>query len=248
MASRAVSLWRGAGVEAGRPRPEPRGPRFRPALAALPEIDATPAEASGALKCRSILVGLLRPFGPAASVWADDLVDEFGSIAAVLAAGPAAQARILGAGNPAIAASRHGPRGDAARAAQGSGREPDPGQLRGAARLSLRRHGASAGRAAPGAVPQFEEPAAARRGDGRGHDQRDPGLSRARSCAARSRSAPPPSSWCTTIPRATPSPAAGDIEATRRIVEAGRPFEIRIHDHVIIARSGWSSFRALGLI
>ena len=49
-------------------------------------------------------------------------------------------------------------------------------------------------------------------------------------------------------PSGDPEPSAGDIEATRRIVDAGRPFDIRIHDHVIVARSGWSSFRTLGLI
>lgn len=49
-------------------------------------------------------------------------------------------------------------------------------------------------------------------------------------------------------PSGDPQPSKGDIEATRRVAEAARPFEIRIHDHVIIARSGWSSFRNLGLI
>jgi len=49
-------------------------------------------------------------------------------------------------------------------------------------------------------------------------------------------------------PSGDPQPSEGDVEATRRVAEAARPFEIRIHDHVIIARSGWSSFRNLGLI
>jgi DNA repair protein RadC len=49
-------------------------------------------------------------------------------------------------------------------------------------------------------------------------------------------------------PSGDPQPSRGDIEATYRVAEAGRPFEIRLHDHVIIARSGWSSFRVLGLI
>jgi DNA repair protein RadC len=43
-------------------------------------------------------------------------------------------------------------------------------------------------------------------------------------------------------------PSRSDIQATRRIADAGRALDICIHDHVIIARSGWSSFRALGLI
>lgn len=49
-------------------------------------------------------------------------------------------------------------------------------------------------------------------------------------------------------PSGDPAPSAGDIEATRRIVTAGRALDIRVHDHVILARAGWSSFRALGLI
>jgi DNA repair protein RadC len=49
-------------------------------------------------------------------------------------------------------------------------------------------------------------------------------------------------------PSGDPQPSAGDIEATRRVAAAGRPFEIQIHDHVVIARSGWSSFRSLGLL
>jgi DNA repair protein RadC len=49
-------------------------------------------------------------------------------------------------------------------------------------------------------------------------------------------------------PSGDPKPSRVDIEATYRVVEAGRPFDIRVHDHVIIARSGWSSFRVLGLI
>lgn len=49
-------------------------------------------------------------------------------------------------------------------------------------------------------------------------------------------------------PSGDPRPSRGDIDATRQIAEAGRTFDICIHDHVIVARSGWSSFRALGLL
>src|SRR6185295_17903524 len=45
---------------------------------------------------------LLRSFGPSAAAWSRELIAEFGSVAAVLAAGPHALARIIGAGNPAI--------------------------------------------------------------------------------------------------------------------------------------------------
>jgi DNA repair protein RadC len=49
-------------------------------------------------------------------------------------------------------------------------------------------------------------------------------------------------------PSGDPQPSKGDIEATRRIMDAARPFEIQVHDHVVIARSGWSSFRTMRLI
>lgn len=49
-------------------------------------------------------------------------------------------------------------------------------------------------------------------------------------------------------PSGDPRPSRDDLEATRRIAEAAGPLDICIHDHVIIARSGWCSFRALGLI
>ena len=49
-------------------------------------------------------------------------------------------------------------------------------------------------------------------------------------------------------PSGDPAPSQGDIDATRRIANAARSLDICIHDHVIVARSGWSSFRTLGLM
>jgi DNA repair protein RadC len=49
-------------------------------------------------------------------------------------------------------------------------------------------------------------------------------------------------------PSGDSQPSEGDIRATRRVAEAAQGLDIRIHDHVIVARSGWSSFRMLGLI
>jgi len=43
-------------------------------------------------------------------------------------------------------------------------------------------------------------------------------------------------------------PSKGDVEATRRIAEAARLMGICLHDHIVISRSGWSSFRRLGLL
>lgn len=49
-------------------------------------------------------------------------------------------------------------------------------------------------------------------------------------------------------PSGDPKPSAADIDMTNLIIEAARPFEITIHDHVIIARNGHTSFRNEGLI
>jgi len=49
-------------------------------------------------------------------------------------------------------------------------------------------------------------------------------------------------------PSGDPSPSQGDIDSTRRIAEAAKALDICIHDHLIVARSGWSSFRNLGLL
>jgi len=49
-------------------------------------------------------------------------------------------------------------------------------------------------------------------------------------------------------PSGDPTPSRDDIEATRRIAEAARALDICVHDHVIVGGSGWTSFRALGLL
>jgi DNA repair protein RadC len=49
-------------------------------------------------------------------------------------------------------------------------------------------------------------------------------------------------------PSGDPRPSRGDMEATRRVATAASALDICIHDHVIVARSGCSSFRALGLL
>ena len=47
-------------------------------------------------------------------------------------------------------------------------------------------------------------------------------------------------------PSGDPSPSAADIEATRRIGAAAALMDIRLHDHLVIARSGWVSLKRLG--
>ncbi len=49
-------------------------------------------------------------------------------------------------------------------------------------------------------------------------------------------------------PSGDPKPSNADIEMTNLIIDAAKPFDITIHDHVIIARNGHISFRNEGLI
>ncbi len=49
-------------------------------------------------------------------------------------------------------------------------------------------------------------------------------------------------------PSGDPTPSKADIEMTEEIIEAGRPFSIVIHDHVIVSRNGTNSMRNMGLI
>ena len=43
-------------------------------------------------------------------------------------------------------------------------------------------------------------------------------------------------------------PSGGDVDATRRIAEAALILGICLHDHIIVSRAGWTSFRKLGLL
>lgn len=49
-------------------------------------------------------------------------------------------------------------------------------------------------------------------------------------------------------PSGDPAPSRADIDITRRVAEAGKRMGIALHDHVIIAASGHSSLRAMGLL
>jgi len=49
-------------------------------------------------------------------------------------------------------------------------------------------------------------------------------------------------------PSGDPTPSKADIEMTRQVVEAGRALNVAVHDHVIVAAHGVTSFRAQGLI
>ena len=49
-------------------------------------------------------------------------------------------------------------------------------------------------------------------------------------------------------PSGDPTPSRADIDMTRMIVTASRPLGVQVHDHVIVGRAGYASFRALKLI
>jgi DNA repair protein RadC len=49
-------------------------------------------------------------------------------------------------------------------------------------------------------------------------------------------------------PSGDPTPSRADIEMTRDVAVAAKALRIEVHDHVIVERSGHSSFKALGLL
>lgn len=49
-------------------------------------------------------------------------------------------------------------------------------------------------------------------------------------------------------PSGDPTPSRGDIEMTRKVVDAAALFDIVLHDHLVVGRDGVASFRTLGLL
>ncbi len=49
-------------------------------------------------------------------------------------------------------------------------------------------------------------------------------------------------------PSGDPKPSQADIDMTRAILRAAEPFSIAVHDHVIVSRGGYSSFKSMGLL
>jgi DNA repair protein RadC len=49
-------------------------------------------------------------------------------------------------------------------------------------------------------------------------------------------------------PSGDPKPSQADIDMTRQIIRAAEPFNIIVHDHIIISKNGYSSFKSLGII
>ena len=49
-------------------------------------------------------------------------------------------------------------------------------------------------------------------------------------------------------PSGDPLPSDADIDMTRKVVEAGRSLGIRVHDHVVVGKGSFASFKTLGLL
>jgi DNA repair protein RadC len=49
-------------------------------------------------------------------------------------------------------------------------------------------------------------------------------------------------------PSGDPSPSQTDVDMTRAIIRAAEPFNVIIHDHIIVSKHGYASFKNLGLI
>lgn len=49
-------------------------------------------------------------------------------------------------------------------------------------------------------------------------------------------------------PSGDPTPSKADLAMTEKIIEAARPFDITIHDHIVMARGSHFSFKQEGLI
>ena len=49
-------------------------------------------------------------------------------------------------------------------------------------------------------------------------------------------------------PSGNPQPSKADIDMTRQIVTAARSLNIVVHDHVVIGKGQYASFKSLGLL
>ncbi len=49
-------------------------------------------------------------------------------------------------------------------------------------------------------------------------------------------------------PSGDPTPSAADIETTKKIIDAGKPLHVKVHDHIIVGKTMTTSFKSLQLI
>jgi len=196
---------------------------------------------------RQILVELLKPFGPGAATWAHKLINEFGSLAAVLAATPCAQARILGEGNPAI---RHLDMVRGVMLHVLRMQMQDEPVISNSETLIDYLFAEMAHLPAERLRVLFLNSKNRLLGDEvmvEGSVNEVPIYPREIMRRALEIGA-------TALilahnhPSGDPAPSKGDIKATERVADAARTLDIQIHDHVILARGGWTSFKRLGLL
>ena len=206
-----------------------------------------PSEAAGPVRCRQILVELLRPFGEQAPVWADRLVEQFGSLAAILAAAPEAQRRAVGSGSGVVRylgvvrqAMLHALRP----AALDGPVLADSDALRDYLSLAMAHLPNERARVL---FLNAQNRLLADETVSHGSIRETPLYPREimRRCLELGA--------CALIlvhnhPSGDPQPTSGDVSATRRLARIGDELDVRIHDHLIVASSGCASFRALGLL
>lgn len=49
-------------------------------------------------------------------------------------------------------------------------------------------------------------------------------------------------------PSGDPTPSRDDIEMTKEILEAGKKLDVLVHDHIIVGKGNYASFKSLGLL
>jgi len=193
------------------------------------------------------MVELLRPFGPDSRRWADSLIDAFGSLAGVLAAGQAAQRVVLGR-NAAAAqhletireAMLHALRCDAFTGPVLGDSEALLSYLAfdmaGLATERLRILYLNAANRLLADEVAVEGSVNAARVIPRAIVRRALDLGATALILVHNH------------PSGDPTPSRDDVEATRRIAAAAAALDMCIHDHIIVAGTSWSSFRALGML
>ena len=212
----------------------------RPAAPALPEA---------ALRCRQLLADLLWAAWPReAELRAEQLIGEFGSLPALLAADPDAVARCLGEGGEAIAAFLATVRGTQLHSLR---REIEEGPLLAtSAALLDYLHVAMAWSAdeqfrvlylnSRNRLLRDETVASGTPNEVTVHPRAI--VKRALELGATALI------LVHNHPSGSPKPSQADIQTTARIVRAAKALDIVVHDHIVVARSGWRSFRQSGLL
>jgi DNA repair protein RadC len=230
------------------PRPDAE-PRRRPAMPACSGEPRASVGSDAGLQCRQLLADLLCAAWPTeADRLAGGLIDEYGSLPALLAADAGALARSLGEGREGVAAFL--------------------AAVRGAQLHSLRREiGSGPVLATSAALSDYlhthmawslEEQFRVLYLNGRNRLLRDEiaatGTPDEVTVHPRAIVKRALELGATALilahnhPSGSLDPSQSDIQTTARIVRAARTLDIAVHDHIIVARSGSRSFRQSGLL